>query len=295
MKEKSEEQGIQIWAIMILIILLLLGICLISLSAAVQAHSALWAMVLRDLGFVFTPVAILALFYEHFAQKAHSRYVAKEVGRQIIIEVEKKIDHVPGHRGNVQIYSNRDAINLNEYFTDAKNNIDILVTNLSSLEIHAGLLAKLANDGVKVRIIALNPQSEFVKSRFKELVFQSQKQFYCELVSSLRTFCLYKENKVDKDKKSNFLIHVFDNPPSLILFQRDSQIIVGFILRQGKSRDSIHIEFDCSQKTSQPCQDYIKHFQLIWNDSRDINLAAIDQICSKECDIQNKCQDLFAH
>lgn len=87
MQEKNEEQEKQIWARALLIILLLLGISLISSSAAVYPYSALWATVLRDIGFVFAPVAILALFYQHFAQKKHSQYVAEEVGRFVFTTI----------------------------------------------------------------------------------------------------------------------------------------------------------------------------------------------------------------
>lgn len=280
MQEKNE---MGIWARALLIILLLIGICLISLSAAVHQHSALLATALRDIGFVFAPVAILALFYHHFAQKAHSRYVAREVSRDVMIEIEKRIGHISGHRDLIEIYPNRDEINLNKYISDARDKINILVTNLISLEMHVGLLAKLANDGVKVRILTLTPNHEFVKRRYKALKFQSPKQFSDEMVTSLRTVCTYKENIVNEDKKSNFSIRIHDNPPSMMLFQRDDRIIVGFILQQGKSRDYIHIDFDCSARVVRPCQDYIKHFELIWKDANDIDLGTISKI-----DIGNK-------
>lgn len=64
----------------------------------------------------------------------------------------------------------------------------------------------------------------------------------------------------------------------MMLFRGDSRIIVGFILQQGKSRDSIHIDFDCSARIDRPCQAYIKHFQLLWDAAQDIDLETICKI-----------------
>ncbi len=278
MKEKKEvqQEKEELWARALLIILLLIGISLISLGAAFNEFSTFWGMVLRDIGFVFAPIAILALFYERFAQKEHTRYIAKEVGREVLIEIEKRVGHFYGHKDIIAIYPNRNSIDLNKYFSMAEKNIDILVTNLISLEMHIGLLIKLANEGVNVRILALNPKHEFLKNRSKELQFRSSRQFYTEMVASLRTFCAYKKDKVSDDKKSNFSIRIYDNSPSHMLFQRDNRVIIGFILQQGKSRELIHIDFDCIE--SKPCKDFMEDFRLIWETSNDVDIDKISEL-----------------
>lgn len=276
-KDSNQEQITKLWTLVVLLGLLLIGILLIVLSAVVKAYSELWSTILRDIGFVFSPVAVLALLYQYFAQRAHWRYLAKHVASHILKEIRHRLG---GQEEVLAIYRRRSAIDFDRFWRSAKQRIQILATNLRSLQMYTGLLVDKAKQGVRVRILALNPTHEFLQRRFKELNLKNPKDFHDEMITSLRHFCNAKENQLGSNEQENFVVKIHDSPPSLMLFRSDDRVILGFILQQGRSSDYMHVEFDCSVQSdrSKYCQDFVDHFEVLWERAAEISSHDLDEI-----------------
>lgn len=274
---QNEEREIRKWhTIPILLGLLLIGICLIFFSAVIRPYSEVWSIIFRDIGFVFAPVATLALLYQHLAESKHSKYIAK----QIFQELKYLIRGLFGQKEVLAIYPDRSAINFHEYFNSAKQQIDILTTNLTSLVMYTQLLIDKAKDGIPIRILTLIPNHEFLRRRFRELNFEKPVFLYNEMITSLREFCSNRENKLSPDKQKNLTIKIYNNLPSMTLFRSDDRMILGVILRQGRSREYMHIEFDCFIQPNNPkyCQCLIDHFNNLWKEASEITLNKLDEI-----------------
>ena len=131
---RDDNHEIRKWhTLAILSLLLLFGIILIFVSSEVEDRSKFWGVFLRDIGFVFAPVATIALLYDHFAEKRHSKYLANQITDAIIQELGE--NNYLGYKGLPRVCPNRNETHLNEFFNSANQRIDILTTNLKSLDL----------------------------------------------------------------------------------------------------------------------------------------------------------------
>jgi len=257
-----------------------IGVILTILSLIIKPYSELWSTMIRDIGFIFSPVAVIALLYQHFAERDHIYYLAKSISNDVLKEMHHKLGENLGNNEIVTIYPTRHAINFNIFLGTSKNRIYILTTNLQSLEMYLGILIDRARQGVSIKILTLNPTHDFLRKRFRELTFKKAKFFYDEMVTSLRHFCSAKEHQLTPEQQKNFVIKIHDSPPTMMLFISDENILMGFILQQGRARDQMHVEFDCSVQFERKkhCQCLVEHFDLLWNRSHEITEDDIDNI-----------------
>ncbi|HJZ24600.1 MAG TPA: hypothetical protein VJ201_09200 [Candidatus Babeliales bacterium] len=274
---RNDNHEIRKWhTLAILSLLLLFGIILIFVSAKVEESSKFWGVFLRDIGFVFAPVAAIALLYDYFAEKRYSKYLANQVTDVIIQELGDK--YYLGHKELLMIYPNRLKTHLSEFFNSANQRIDILTTNLKSLDLCKTTLVQKASNGIKVRVLTLNPTHGFLRSRYKELGFTEPKLFYNEMITALRHF-VKEENNISS-YKNNYKVKIHQSSPTLMLFRSDDKLILGFILRQGRASDFMHIEFNCSEKYDRPnySQCFIEHFDTLWKEAEEVDSHNINKI-----------------
>ncbi len=303
-------------------ILLFLGILFLVLSLIINPSIENWsiaflAALLRDISFLFAPIALLALLYQYFVESRIEREIvdqvtvriireldqrmgeignaAEEVTASIIHELVQRLGEIGDTKEVVTIYPTRQAINFNDFFTSAKENIDILVTNLQSMQEYIGLLLEKAKAGIDVRILALNPLHPFVQNRFAELRLKNEEFFQEEMVSSLGKFCSKRKSVLNTEQQKTeqqktFQIKIYNNPPTLMIFRSDNRVIIGFILRQGRSREYMHIEFNIESTSKEPRKSlcFIKHFQKIWEQLKEINYDEVESTKLYEKKDENK-------
>ncbi len=272
----------------VLLGLLVIGISFIFVSALIRSRSEFWSTTLRDIGFVFSPIAILALLYQYVAEQRHSRFVAKHIVSDILEELDDRRGGRTGLNEVVAIHPNRRVIDFQKFFGSANHQIDILTTNFNSLSMYIGLLVSKANNGTQVRVLTLNPRHEFVARRAGELRLTVQ-GFFNELRSSLLELCTERENKLRRDRQGNCTVKIYDNTPSLTLFRSDNRLIVGFLFQQGRGRSQMHIQFEgsrlfCPSKCklqvcrARCCQYFMNHFGMIWKQAEQMTAEKAESL-----------------
>lgn len=256
------------------LVLIILGGLFLVISFKLKDNSFI-SVFFRDLSFALFPAGIISIAYQYYTEQTMVSNITEAVNKKMGCNFCKN--------EFLDVYKSRNDSHLNDFFKKAQRVIRILTTNLASLENDLQDLIEKAKKDVKVSILTLNPRHEFLIRRYKDLrQFEKAKDFFEEMIVNLRKFCNEKEKSLKNDDKSNFEIRLYDNPPTLMLFQSDDEVIIGFILRKGRASKFIHIKFNCSdydyEKENKYCGDFLKHFDNIWKDATEISAERINDI-----------------
>lgn len=199
--------------------------------------------------------------------------VLKHIARDLVPYVLQAIGEARGTRqgGAVHLrtraiaYSNRDAINLREMITNARNQVDILTTNLNYF-----LFDKMKNEaspfydalvrGASVRIVTMNPESVIAEYRAKQLVRgQDIPGYRSELREGIITlFRLFGDHP-------QFHLHVYDDLPLQITFRIDEDIITSIATRGERARKRIQVRFSLYDEGA--TESFVSHFQSMFDNS----------------------------
>jgi hypothetical protein len=182
------------------------------------------------------------------------------------------------------VYSARHEIDFSNFFGQSTEVIEILVTNLQSMEIYIGHLFDMAQKGIKVRILAIDPHNEFLRRRFIHLGFKQFNTFADEMIISLKHFCMERDIRLTPDRQENFQIRVYSSPPTLMIFKSDNRIIISYILQQGRARHLPHMEFDCTllPDKKNPSYAFVEHFNVVWSQAEPVDLSRIGALSGSE-------------
>ena len=172
----------------------------------------------------------------------------------------------------VECYSHRAAVGLERYFRNARNRVDLLTTNLSFLfeeydnksgqtyfdELKTAIGRKESK--LKVRILTLDPESDFAAKRGKQLGF-SPAVFRDMLRSSL-----VETNKIATSYPSDrFEVRTYEDFPNQITFRVDNWIFNCVVAQPTQSRN--HLTFKLDRLNQGVDNSFINHFQNIWGKS----------------------------
>lgn len=170
---------------------------------------------------------------------------------------------------NVECYCKRSEVKLEEYFRYARQRIDILTTNLAFLfeeyseeprryfdDIEDALKQ---NPKTKVRILTLDPESDFAAKRGKQLGY-SPLVFRDQLRNAL------KETReiASKYGSDRFEVRTYDDFPNQITYRIDDNILNCLVAQPTQSRN--HLTFKLNRKQAGVENSFIAHFQNIWGD-----------------------------
>lgn len=250
-----------------------LGIVLIAGSHSISNN--FWNTLLRDVGFVFSPVGLLSFLFQVFAEKDYLERILDEL--RSAMEPNQKRSFCIHDWSITDFFQNRAEADLSSFFGDSAENIDILTSNLISLTDHLPILRNRAENGVSIRILALNPDSAFVEGRYRDLGLGQSDDFKREILTGIRGFQMdfdaFKKNH--PDLAGNIALKVFDNLPTLVLFRSDNRLIIQFILSIGRGRENPQIEFDISFRKGKisGSSKFQNHFEAIWEKSKDISVS----------------------
>lgn len=274
--------------IMFVSVLLLLGLSFIFFSDSINPAQTLWSQsfwagLVKDLGYVFAPTAVIALLFGWFAETRGNKELSEDITEALRKEFDLRFAVSQASKEITALYPGRYAVNFPEFFSSAQEHIDILVTNLQTVQMFSGLLIEKAKAGVSVRVLSLHPNHPFLANRFAEIGLRAGDHFRSEIVSSLRNFCLARETHLPLDVQEKFIVKMYDNPPSMMIFRKDDRIILAFILRQGRSRDQLHIEFACSHRggDTRPANCFVKHFDSIWQEAQAVDYKQVEDLSQK--------------
>ncbi len=165
-----------------------------------------------------------------------------------------------GELGSVRYLPNRKNDLIKSKIAKAKNRIDILQTNLCVLAKGFKDDVKSTLDkteGLKVRILTLDPQSIFVNHRAQQLDLDI-KEFRQELEDSLDNVKEYFSNYGDRVR-----IKIYDDFPVQITFCFDQEIISCVVSSTGKSRDNCAFIVPDNMPGAQGS--FFEHFGRLWS------------------------------
>jgi Nucleoside 2-deoxyribosyltransferase len=163
-----------------------------------------------------------------------------------------------------RVLSDRTAAKLPEAVAGAKRSIDLITTNLSYFADVSSFVVNLdgksvyafdppVNRGVRVRILALNPDSVIAEYRAKQLGLDYDVAGYREeLRSAARFFYLryLRNKKVD--------IRIYDDLPLQITALIDDRVITSIVSRGQQARNNVHVDFDLEYSGARAS--FEKHF-----------------------------------
>jgi nucleoside 2-deoxyribosyltransferase len=169
----------------------------------------------------------------------------------------------------VECYSHRAAVGLEKYFREARNRVDILTTNLSFLfeeyDSSTGrtyfdeLKSALNREGsrLKVRVLTLDPESDFAAKRGKQLGFSPavfRDMLRQALTDTRQIAATYPIGR--------FEVRTYEDFPNQITFRVDNWIFNCVVAQPTQSRN--HLTFKLDRQNQGVDNSFINHFQNVW-------------------------------
>jgi hypothetical protein len=163
----------------------------------------------------------------------------------------------------VECYRDRDAAELFKACENAKEQVHILVTNLSWFSQDSGIdaLVSALHKRVEVKILTLDPQSVFVAYRASQLGLQAER-FRGEMESGLGK--IYK--RLSDVAPEGFEIRTYDDFPTQITIATEKHVYICTVARASRSRQGCIFKV----RTEDPGveRSFIFHFDTLWTIAR---------------------------
>ncbi|MCK4734959.1 MAG: hypothetical protein KAT65_21075 [Methanophagales archaeon] len=188
---------------------------------------------------------------------------------QHLSRVKRAIDHAEiseqyNKVNKVEAYADRSRVDLDDMFEKAKERIDILQTNLVTVGtnyMNVLINALERNEKLNIRILTLDPQSQYVGVRAMQLGFEDIGVYRNELSAGL---------DLAKNRFYGFQgrvqIKKYDEFPLQITYVIDNRVVSSVISATGRSRDNYTIILDINQPGVK--HSFIDHFEKLWNHPR---------------------------
>lgn len=153
-----------------------------------------------------------------------------------------------------RVFSDRIGAQLARAVAKANNTIDLITSNLSYFADIDNFVAKVNGEtafafdhpveqNVRLRILALNPDSVIAEYRAKQLGMEHDVSGYREQLRNSARFFYHRYMK-----SKNVDMRIYDDLPLQITFIIDGRVITSFVSRGHQARHNIHVEFDLEFK-----------------------------------------------
>ena len=205
-----------------------------------------------------------------------------ESGRDVIRIIERIENVITKGAIGIKLHKLRTDIDFVKLIQDSHSEICIYNTNLNFMYNYATVLNQAAQRNVTVKVLGLNPCNLFIATRFHELGIKSPDDFFAEIRTSILN--IYKKlNEIENVAiRNQYQVKLYISQPTHMIFKFDKCLIVSFILRQGRARDQVHIEFDLNNpEIERIASDFVQDFNLIWTEADPLDDAMIQRIESK--------------
>ncbi|KAA3613808.1 MAG: hypothetical protein DWQ05_16155 [Calditrichaeota bacterium] len=169
------------------------------------------------------------------------------------------------------VFASRVAADYASIFSNARKRIRILTTNLQGLVEHIGdmLNAIKGNPSLKIEILTLDPESEFVNSR-GTLIGKEISEFRQEMKTSLQTFkteLKFESHKIHQND-STVLIRIYREFPTQITYIIDDYVYSSVVSVNHQSRHNLVFKIQRSRKGVE--NSFYQHWDTIWARAIDI-------------------------
>lgn len=177
------------------------------------------------------------------------------------IEKYQKDNTINNVWGLKEIFETRQKMNirLNEIWDNLSDNLDIIAFGLKSFrDAQSDSIKEKVKDGLKIRILTINPFSSFVKQRERD---------ENEMTGSIKKTILDLEKwmttlKGISNNKENIQLKFYNSLPIDFYWRQDDKLYTGPYLYGIGSQQTITFEY---QKGTKGYQFYHNYFENLWN------------------------------
>jgi len=162
----------------------------------------------------------------------------------------------------IRYYSRRsDITDLRARMANATNEINLLHINLGSIVDYVESLgmATAARPELRIRVLALSPQSQHLESRIKMMDADTGLSHMMECKTGISNFRAWARRYGVR-----YELRLYDEPPTLIMLRIDNSLILAFITANGIGRNMPHIELPGPRELPST-QAFIDHFEVLWS------------------------------
>lgn len=154
-----------------------------------------------------------------------------------------------------------------EFCSSATNEISILQTYLGSIRGLPASIFNAANHGVKVRLLLLDPDSQMIRQRLRDIGLPDSVQVHKDAMERVRII-INRYNPLP----DMFEVRFYDSIPPFAMYKADNRIRLGFFWHGEHCPVGPHIYVDDSDSVLGRFA--ISTFDDIWQSSRDANIRS---------------------
>lgn len=225
-----------------------------------QAQKKIIVYILRRDQFNDLPANLANLKRLHlYKSKENLRVNLYNRFQEVVSDLDRQYADISSHGGFFLNYHvNRDAVGLVQKFSNARKNIQILTTNLTTVSanyIDAVVRAVKQNPGLNVRILTSDPENEFINPRAKQLD-ANPRGYRMELQGSLESI------RAELARYKNCEVRTYKDFPVQLWHLIDDYIYVGQSSLVTRTRHNC--VFEVSVDTEGAKKTYLDHFDRLW-------------------------------
>lgn len=166
-------------------------------------------------------------------------------------------------------YASRSDVNLSELISHARNQVDILTTNVDyflsdefRVRKSKDPFVRALDRGATVRVVTMDPESVIAEYRARQLIRgQDIPGYRRELRDGImRFFRRYRDH-------DHFHLHIYNDLPLQITYRVDERIITSIVTRGERARKRIQIQFNVFDQGV--TESFVSHFQTMFDTSMD--------------------------
>ena len=181
---------------------------------------------------------------------------------------------------SVACYKDRNAIDIPEKMQKASKKIKILTTNMhyfvspdfieDNQENGAKLdyLGEALERGVKITILTMDPDSNLVVERYKQLNPQYSDDVYRYREELRQSIIAFYKKFIDHVQNNNLILNLYDSLPTQMQYWIDDDLYVPSMAGDRRSRECIHVMFN--ENLPGVPETYTHHFSLVFRESKAI-------------------------
>lgn len=185
-----------------------------------------------------------------------------------------RVKDIIQHWGLEGIYETRQAMNrsTDEVLNQSENELDIIAFGLRSFrDAKTKIIKEKVKRGLKIRIITLDPSSEFVTQREKD-----EKEVSGQIGKTILDLIKWVDDiKKESPDPKNISIKFYNSLPQDFYFRIDNHIFFGPYLYGKASQQTISYEFKGNSVGYEYYKDY---FDELWNDPEFCRYETIKQV-----------------
>jgi hypothetical protein len=235
---------------------LLVGILLLGLGSIPKPK-----LLIQQLGGVLVVSATTAMIYEYFLRRNFLSLLKAQM--KLVVEAVLPVVNQLSSLGIEHVYENRTGINWADLFMRART-IKILGTSLSYWAHDPNIkkaFSNALNKGCEIQLLSLEPKSEYARERGRDInVYERdpENSFSSEISSSVEELRKLSQ-KID--------FRYYDAMPTCVIVIIDDRIIVNFVLRGLRGRDSMHFML---RRTGESAIFFQNHYYAIFKLSKPV-------------------------